>query len=208
MYTWVERTSNTFKSTINGSGMFTFATATSQRVHRYPFHDIGYNSRTDRCRQKTKAGWEEKARTLSGLAAETEEQKKALIAGRGSRADILEASERLKSIRDEIAATRRFLEPLVMSCPFCLWNCSPLFSAEDAEADAQREREDRAACSSPETMARKPESVDNYVSPLADVMGSVPLTEAFGAFCQREFCSEVTQKKTHLQGQQPLVYSS
>lgn len=157
------------------------------------------NSRTDRCHQNTVAGWEEKARNLSRLAAETEERKRALIAERGSRADILKANRRLKSIREEIAATRRFLEPLVMSCPFCLWNCSPLFSADDAEAEEHDlanlgPSSPRAACSSssPETVAGDAESVvDTYVNPLAAVMGSLPLKEAFGEYCQKEYCSEV-----------------
>lgn len=80
------------------------------------------------------AEWEEQARNLLEQSGETEERKKALIEGRGSRADILRASESLRNLHEEIAATRRFLEPLVMSCPFCLWNCTPLFIADDAEA--------------------------------------------------------------------------
>lgn len=122
----------------NGLGVLVVAMVT---VHRSLPHSIEYafNPRTDLCLQNTVAQWEEKMRNLSELAAKTEERKKTLREGRGSRADILKASESLKRINHEIAATRRFLEPLAMSCPFCLWDCAPLFVADDAEAAGQRE---------------------------------------------------------------------
>lgn len=72
--------------------------------------------------------WEEKAANLSELAAETEGRKKTLRSGRNPRRmEILEASERLQGIHAELATTRRLLEPLVTSCPFCLWSSEPLF---------------------------------------------------------------------------------
>lgn len=122
-------TTNGLRNTHRSDGHFSPGTRFSPPQHRYPG-----------VAKKTVAEWEEKARNLSELAAETEERKKALRAGRGSPADILKASERIKSVRDEIAATRRFLEPLVMSCPFCLWSCTPLFMGDDAEPAGERER--------------------------------------------------------------------
>ena len=85
------------------------------------------DARPEKSRQDTVAEWKEKVATLSELAAETEELKRTLRAGRGPRTKILEASERLRGINDQLATTRRFLEPLVTSCPFCLWTCEPLF---------------------------------------------------------------------------------
>ena len=37
------------------------------------------------------------------------------------------ASETLRALRDKIAWAKRSLEPLVMSCPFCLWDGTKLF---------------------------------------------------------------------------------
>jgi len=85
---------------------------------------------SDKSRQETVSECEEKVAKLTELAAETEERKKILRAGRGPRTEILEASERLRSIYAELATTRRRLEPLVTSCPFCLWSSEPLFIAE------------------------------------------------------------------------------
>lgn len=38
-----------------------------------------------------------------------------------------EMSEALKTVQDKIARLKRSLEPVIMSCPFCLWDGATLF---------------------------------------------------------------------------------
>lgn len=71
---------------------------------------------------------EAKLRDLSELAVNTEKRKAELRATRAAHEDIIKATESLKAIRKEIAAIRRAVEPLIVSCPFCLWNSAPLFT--------------------------------------------------------------------------------
>lgn len=66
------------------------------------------------------------------LVVKTEERKDAFRAVRDHKSTV-QATETLRILRSDIAARRKDLEALVMSCPFCLWNCANLFS--DAETD-------------------------------------------------------------------------
>ncbi|CAM9645854.1 unnamed protein product, partial [Ectocarpus sp. 4 AP-2014] len=89
----------------------------------------GWKHVEQKSRHETVVDGETKLRHLSTLMAKAEENKTVLRAARGARKDILEATEKIRALRHEISATRRALEPLVMSCPFCLWNFAPLFSS-------------------------------------------------------------------------------
>ncbi|CAM9779002.1 unnamed protein product, partial [Ectocarpus fasciculatus] len=92
----------------------------------------GWKHVEEKSRHETVVDGETKLQHLSTLVAKTEEKKAALRATRGARKDILEATEKLKALRHEISATQRAIEPLVMTCPFCLWNFAPLFSSRSS----------------------------------------------------------------------------
>ncbi|CBJ34130.1 hypothetical protein Esi_1076_0001 [Ectocarpus siliculosus] len=89
----------------------------------------GWKHVEQKSRHETVVDGESKLRHLSTLVAKAEMNKTALRAARGAHKDILEATEKLRALRHEVSATRRALAPLVMSCPFCLWNSAPLFSS-------------------------------------------------------------------------------
>ena len=87
---------------------------------------------TDRVRARnqfpknTSSGPEAEISRLEGLVAKTEERKRAFRAMRDYKSTV-EATETFKSLLAEIAALRRSLEPVEMSCPFCLWRGAALF---------------------------------------------------------------------------------
>ena len=74
------------------------------------------------------SGSEAELTRLAELVVKTEERKRTFRATRDYKST-LEATETLKNLRAKIAAARRALEPVEMSCPFCLWRCSALFVA-------------------------------------------------------------------------------
>lgn len=71
---------------------------------------------------------------LEHLLDEAEKRKQAFKA-MGDYDATAEATNALRSLRDKIARDRRFLEPIVMSCPFCLWNGGALFATATANSD-------------------------------------------------------------------------
>ncbi|CAN0112596.1 unnamed protein product, partial [Scytosiphon promiscuus] len=99
--------------------------------------DQGWKHVSPKCRHETMAEGEIKLRNLSELEAKIETRKAALRAARAAHADVIEATERLKAIRKEMTAVRRAIEPLIVSCPFCLWNCAPLFTSPTSAGEGQ-----------------------------------------------------------------------
>lgn len=90
---------------------------------------VSYLSRRTNCsNQSARAELETELSHLSDLVTKTEQRKLAFRAKRDYKSTA-EATKTLHTVRGKIHSTRRSLEPLVMSCPFCLWNGSALFVA-------------------------------------------------------------------------------
>lgn len=76
---------------------------------------------------------------LLELVAKTEQSKLNFLSTKDKRdyRSIAAASETLNTLRAKVAKTRKFLEPLVMSCPFCLWSCTTQFVSNGGQAQPE-----------------------------------------------------------------------
>lgn len=79
-------------------------------------------------KKSTEADTKAEVTHLQQLVDKGEQRKQALKA-MGDYAATAEATSTLRGLRDKIARHRRFLEPIVLSCPFCRWNGGALFAA-------------------------------------------------------------------------------
>lgn len=75
---------------------------------------------------------EDELADLQRLIRESECRKRAFREAEEHRSTLME-TQTLKLMRRRVSRVHRLLEPVVMTCPFCLWGCETLFESKTPE---------------------------------------------------------------------------